>query len=110
MGGNLSLVAELPAVRQWFCPASPKATWRQKRKSPRRAALDAPTRCVTHGRFAERLRTVMGVNRIFVSYSHRDQEFLRRLMVHLRPLEKKGLIQLWADLTLPADDNWKEEI
>jgi len=47
---------------------------------------------------------------VFISYSHKDGEFLRRLMVHLRPLEQEGLIDLWVDLRLEAGDRWKIEI
>lgn len=60
--------------------------------------------------FAQRPRTETRINSVFVSYSHRDQEFLRRLMVHLRPLEKQGVVELWADTKLMAGDSWKEEI
>lgn len=49
-------------------------------------------------------------NSLFVSYSHADREFLDRLMVHLRPLEKEGLIDLWVDTRLRAGDRWKKEI
>ena len=41
-------------------------------------------------RFADRPRTDPSVNSVFVSYSHKDQEALRRLMVHLRPLRRQG--------------------
>ena len=46
----------------------------------------------------------------FVSYSHADSESLERLQVHLRPLVKKGKIDLWADTKIKAGDRWKEEI
>jgi hypothetical protein len=49
-------------------------------------------------------------NSLFVSYSHADREYLDRLMVHLRPLEKEGLIDLWVDTRLRAGDRWKKEI
>jgi hypothetical protein len=32
------------------------------------------------------------------------------LLIHLRPLEKLGLIDLWADTKLMAGDDWKKEI
>jgi hypothetical protein len=47
---------------------------------------------------------------IFVSYSHADRVFLDRLLVHLRPLERGGQIDLWADTRLRAGDRWKSEI
>ena len=46
----------------------------------------------------------------FISYSHKDKIYLQRLMVHLRPLERKGLIDIWVDSKLKAGDQWKEEI
>ncbi len=47
---------------------------------------------------------------VFISYSHSDREFLDRLLVHLEPLEKEGLIDLWVDTRLRAGDRWKKEI
>ncbi len=47
---------------------------------------------------------------VFVSYSHKDQGYLDRLMIHLSPLEKQGRIKLWADTKLRDGDRWKEEI
>lgn len=47
---------------------------------------------------------------IFISYSHNDKEFLDRLLVHLRPLQKQGMLELWSDTHLRAGDKWKEEI
>lgn len=48
--------------------------------------------------------------KIFISYSHKDHEYLDRLMVHLKPLEKQGLIDPWVDTRLLAGDKWKKEI
>jgi sugar-specific transcriptional regulator TrmB len=47
---------------------------------------------------------------VFVSYSHHDREYLDRLLIHLKPLEKEGLIDLWVDTRLRAGDRWKKEI
>ena len=47
---------------------------------------------------------------VFLSYSHSDREFVDRLLVHLKPLEKDGLIELWVDTRLRAGDRWKKEI
>lgn len=47
---------------------------------------------------------------VFVSYSHSDVEYLDRLLVHLKPLEKDGLLELWVDTRLRAGDKWKKEI
>lgn len=47
---------------------------------------------------------------VFISYCHEDRAFLHRLLVHLRPLEKKGLLELWADTKIRPGDDWKKEI
>ena len=47
---------------------------------------------------------------LFLSYSHSDREYVDRLRVHLKPLEKDGLIDLWVDSRLRAGDRWKKEI
>lgn len=48
--------------------------------------------------------------RLFVSYSHTDKEFLNRLMIHLHPLQRKGLVDLWADTRIAAGADWKAQI
>lgn len=49
-------------------------------------------------------------NHVFISYSHRDKKYLDRLIIHLKPLEKKGIIDAWVDTRLLAGDKWKKEI
>src|SRR5437016_1098826 len=49
-------------------------------------------------------------NRVFVSYAHRDRRHLDRLRVHLRPLERSGLIDLWDDTRLKPGVDWRLEI
>lgn len=48
--------------------------------------------------------------KIFVSYSHEDQKHLKRLHVHIKPLEKKGLVELWDDTKIRTGQKWKEQI
>ena len=50
------------------------------------------------------------IKTVFVSYSHRDTIYLDRLKVHLRPLERKGSVQLWSDTLIQSGDKWKQEI
>lgn len=47
---------------------------------------------------------------VVISYSHRDTRWLSRLVVHLRPLEKAGLIDLWADTRIKAGEDWVKKI
>lgn len=48
--------------------------------------------------------------KIFVSYSHSDSEYLLRLQTHLKPLENRIEIELWADTRLVGGDDWNAEI
>ncbi len=57
--------------------------------------------------FRTRPSTVKSRGTVFVSYSHKDSAFLERLQVHLRPLEREGLLELWADKRLGAGDQWR---
>ncbi len=48
--------------------------------------------------------------KIFVSYSHEDKRWLERLQVHLKPLVRKGKVDLWDDTRIKAGQRWKEEV
>lgn len=49
-------------------------------------------------------------NRVFVSYSHVDERWLDRVLVHLRPMQTAGLIDVWSDTRLRPGDDWMTEI
>lgn len=46
----------------------------------------------------------------FISYSHKDKTYLNRLMIHLKPLKKKGLLDVWEDSQIKTGDKWEEKI
>jgi hypothetical protein len=48
--------------------------------------------------------------RVFISYSHADREYLDRILVHLRPLEREQLIDPWSDNKIRAGQDWRVEI
>lgn len=48
--------------------------------------------------------------KVFISYSHRDQEWLERLRIHLRPLERRYGVEVWSDTDIRPGSKWREEI
>src|SRR5262245_32663933 len=51
-----------------------------------------------------------GRNKVFISYSHRDGKWLKRLRTHLRELERRGLVELWDDTRIRPGSEWRKEI
>jgi DNA-directed RNA polymerase specialized sigma subunit len=49
-------------------------------------------------------------NGVFISYSHKDKRYLDDLLVHLRPLERAGLVTKWSDRQIAASSRWLDEI
>jgi hypothetical protein len=52
----------------------------------------------------------MSRTKLFVSYSHRDREWLDRLRVHLAILERRGLVHVWSDTRIGGGARWQDEI
>jgi len=57
--------------------------------------------------------------KVFISYSHKDKEWLERLQVHLKPYEQfgwtnkdgsKGKLEWWDDTMIPIGSKWFDEI
>ncbi|MEZ9325977.1 toll/interleukin-1 receptor domain-containing protein [Vibrio cyclitrophicus] len=48
--------------------------------------------------------------KVFVSYSHADRDYLDRLLVHLKPLEKLGALDVWEDSKIMTGAHWQNEI
>ena len=47
----------------------------------------------------------MGKPTVFISYSHKDEDWKDRLRPHLGVLEKAGRITLWDDRRIDAGDD-----
>ena len=47
---------------------------------------------------------------IFCCYARKDQSLLKELVIHLSPLQRRGLIVIWNDIDINAGAVWEEEI
>jgi class 3 adenylate cyclase len=47
---------------------------------------------------------------VFISYSHKDKVWLKRLQTHLKPYERLGKIAAWDDEKLRTGTEWKPQI
>jgi len=48
--------------------------------------------------------------RIFISYSHRDKEWLQTVRLMLKPLERQKSMVIWDDTYIETGRKWKDEI
>jgi hypothetical protein len=42
-------------------------------------------------------------------YAHEDEGLLKKLKVHLRPLQQQHLIEMWCDQDISAGTDWEQE-
>lgn len=49
-------------------------------------------------------------DRVFISYSHADAAVLRRLQIHLVPLKRGNLHEIWDDTRIAPGQLWRNEI
>lgn len=52
----------------------------------------------------------MARNKIFISYSHKDEKFFNELLVYLKPWQDRGILDVWTDLRIQASQKWHEDI
>ncbi|MDS4021926.1 MAG: SUMF1/EgtB/PvdO family nonheme iron enzyme [Candidatus Competibacter sp.] len=52
----------------------------------------------------------MNRDQVFISYSHADGDWLKRLQTMLAPLQRQGALDVWADTRIQPGQLWKEEI
>lgn len=49
-------------------------------------------------------------DRVFISYSHNDSEWLRRLKTQFKPFERTAIVQVWDDTQIRSGDDWRQSI
>jgi predicted ATPase len=49
-------------------------------------------------------------DKVFISYSHKDQAWLERLQIMMKPLVRAGAILAWDDTTIHTGADWREQI
>ena len=48
--------------------------------------------------------------KVFISYSHKDERWKKRLVTQLGVLAKQGRLEVWHDRRIRGGDDWKKEI
>ena len=43
-------------------------------------------------------------NRIFISYSHQDEKLFREFLVHLKPWQDLGIVDVWTDKAISGNE------
>lgn len=49
-------------------------------------------------------------HQLFISYSHKDREWVERLRTMIKPLERRHGLDRWDDSRIQAGMVWREEI
>jgi TOMM system kinase/cyclase fusion protein len=49
-------------------------------------------------------------DKVFISYSHKDQEWLAQLQTMMKPIVRSGAVLLWADTMIRTGADWREHI
>ena len=56
------------------------------------------------------MKAEMNSVRVFISYSHKDENLRNELQTHLKLLQRQGIIDAWDDRQIEAGDEWKRKI
>ena len=46
------------------------------------------------------------MGQVFISYSHKDEEWKDKLVTHLGVLQEQGLLEIWEDRQIAGGDDW----
>lgn len=48
--------------------------------------------------------------KVFISNCHKDKKYMERILIHLKPLEKNGSLDIWVDTMIKTGELWKKEV
>lgn len=48
--------------------------------------------------------------KIFLAYTHKDENLLANLRIHLSPIEQIDLIEIWYDRNISAGKEWEQQV
>ena len=57
-----------------------------------------------------RVPVMLERNRVFISYSHKDSDYVDELIKTLKPLQKTREINIWSDKEIAPGEDWQERI
>jgi hypothetical protein len=61
------------------------------------------------GKFNRKLPNLLR-NQVFISYSHKDTQWLERFQIALKPFVRNQAFKVWADEQIAAGADWQKEI
>lgn len=56
------------------------------------------------------MTTINNCTKVFISYSHKDDRWRKKLLTYLKPLEQQGRIECWSDDKIKPGTPWIKEI
>jgi formylglycine-generating enzyme required for sulfatase activity len=48
--------------------------------------------------------------RLFISYAHKDEPFRKELEMHLGPLKRQNVVEIWSDRAIEPGQEWEKSI
>src|SRR4051794_18748876 len=49
-------------------------------------------------------------DQVFISYNHRDREWMDKFHAHLSVIQRAGRLDIWSDEKIKSGQNWRQEI
>ncbi|MBD1869636.1 leucine-rich repeat domain-containing protein [Cyanobacteria bacterium FACHB-471] len=83
-------------------PPTPAESLQQELEQAREKSLNRQSRQTS--------MTEASRNQVFVSYSHQDQNWLKQLQTHLKPMIRNQTLDVWDDTRIQPGAEWRKDI